>query len=56
LRAGHRPVVETKYSFDHTVEFVRQIHGAHPSAIRAAGVLESLQVYTERIIELRHCP
>jgi hypothetical protein len=56
LRISHWPVVETKYCFDHAVKFVRQIYGANPSAIRAAGVLESLQVHTERIIELCHCP
>ena len=37
-----------------SLQFVRQLDGTNPSAIRAACILELLQVDTERGIELRH--
>jgi hypothetical protein len=56
MRPGHWPVVKTEYGFDYAAQFIRQKYWTHASAIRAAPVLESLQIYAESIIELRHRP
>ena len=48
----HRPIVEAEHGFDAAVQFVRQVDVSDPPAIRAARMLEPLQVDTERGVEL----
>ena len=47
-----RPVVEAEHPRDDSVQLVRQMDRPRPPAIGTAGVLESLKVHLERIIEL----
>ncbi len=52
MRLRDRPIVEAEHGFDAAVQFVRQMDASDPPAIRAAGMLEPLQVYAERGVEL----
>jgi hypothetical protein len=53
--AALRPaVVEAEDRFDTTVQLVGQMDAPDAPAIRAARVLEPLQINPESVIELRH--
>ena len=52
MRLRHRPIVEAEHRLDAARQLVRQVDVAGPPAIRAAGVLEALQIDAERGIEL----
>ncbi len=52
MRLRHRPIVEAEHGLDAARQLVRQVEVAGPPAVRAAGMLEALQIDAERGIEL----
>jgi hypothetical protein len=52
MRVRLRTVIETEHCCDNADQLIRQMDRSGPSAIRAAIVLEGLQVHSKCIIEL----
>jgi hypothetical protein len=50
----YRAIIETEYRVDAAVQLVGQMDAPDPPAIRAARVIEPLQINPECVVELRH--
>ena len=55
MRACLGPIVETEHGGNHSVQLVGQMDRPDSAAIRAAGMLELLQIHAKSIIELGDC-
>src|SRR3984893_3903628 len=54
VRACLGSIVETEYGSNHTVQLIGQMDRSCPATVGAAIMLELLQVYPKRVVELSH--